>query len=81
MGKGCIVNIQAEKIRLIAWLAGLNNAKILNEFISLKKTREEDWWGRISAEEKSETEEGLAQADRGEVVSHAQAMATYKKWL
>ena len=30
-----------------------------------------DWWDEISAEERAEIEEGLAQADRGEVVSQA----------
>lgn len=75
------MDIQAEKLRLIEWLAGLNDVKILNEIITLKEKKEEDWWGRISAEERSEIEEGLAQAERGEVISHAEVMAKYKKWL
>jgi len=75
------MDIQAEKIRLIEWLAGLNDTKTLTEFITLKKQKEVDWWDEISAEERAEIEEGLAQADRGEVVPHEEVMAKYKKWL
>ncbi|MEQ6118361.1 hypothetical protein [Reichenbachiella sp. MALMAid0571] len=75
------MDIQAEKLRLIEWLAGLNDAKVLNEFIALKQTKEADWWDEISTEERLEIEEGLAQADRGELVPHKEVMAKYQKWL
>ncbi|MBV6643413.1 MAG: hypothetical protein KI791_22015 [Cyclobacteriaceae bacterium] len=75
------MDIQAEKIRLIEWLAGLNDTKTLNEFITLKKKKEVDWWDEISVEERAEIEEGLAEADRGEVVPHNEVMEKYKEWL
>jgi len=75
------MDIQAEKLRLIEWLAGLNDTKVFSEFITLKKAKEADWWDEISAEERSEIEEGLAQADRGELVPHKEVMAKYQKWL
>jgi len=65
---------------LIEWLARLNNASVIKRFIALKKEQEKDWWDQLSKEEKTETEEGLAQADRGEVVPHKEVMAKYKKW-
>ncbi len=74
------MDIQAEKLQLIEWLARLNNTATLKRFITLKKEQEKDWWDLLSKEEKSEIEEGLAQADRGEVVSHKDVMAKYKKW-
>jgi len=76
-----IRDVQAEKIRLIEWLAGLNDIRTLNEFITLKKNAEVDWWDEISAEERSGIEEGLAQADRGELIPHEEVMTKYKKWL
>ncbi|MEX2567831.1 MAG: hypothetical protein WD431_17925 [Cyclobacteriaceae bacterium] len=79
--KGSFMDIQTEKLQLIEWLAGLNDTKIINEFISLKKRKEGDWWERITSEERSEIEEGLAQADKGEVVPHKEVMGKYKKWL
>jgi hypothetical protein len=74
------MDFQAEKLQLIEWLAKLNNTTTLKRFITLKKEQEKDWWDQIDMEEKSEIEEGLAQADRGEVVSHKEVMAKYKKW-
>ncbi|NQZ78620.1 MAG: hypothetical protein HRT61_21275 [Ekhidna sp.] len=75
------MDIQAEKIRLIEWLAGLNDTKTLNEFISLKKKKEADWWDEINDEERREIEEGLEQADNGELIPHEEVMSKYKKWL
>ena len=43
--------------------------------------KEQDWWDEISTEEQAEIEEGLAQADRGELIPHEEVMAKYKKWL
>lgn len=75
------MDIQAEKLRLIQWLAGLNDARTITEFITLKKSKEADWWDQISAEERTEIEEGLSQADKGEVIPHNEVMAKYRKWL
>ena len=74
------MDIQAEKLHLIEWIARLTDASIVERFISLKKEQEKDWWDDLSLEEKSEIEEGLAQADRGELVPHKEVMAKYKKW-
>lgn len=74
------MDIQVEKLHLIEWLARLNNTAVLKQFIALKNEQEKDWWDQISAEEKSEIEEGLAQANKGEVVDHKEVMAKYKKW-
>jgi predicted transcriptional regulator len=74
------MDIQAEKLRLIEWLASLKDSSTISELIAFKKSKEADWWDEISPEEKAEIEEGLAQADRGEVVPHKQVMAKYNKW-
>jgi predicted transcriptional regulator len=47
----------------------------------MKKEKELDWWDKISAEEKVEIDEGLTQADNGDVVLHNQVMEKHKKWL
>jgi hypothetical protein len=73
------MDIQAEKIQLIEWLVSLNKPSIIKKLVSLKK-KETDWWDEISAQEKAEIEEGLSQADRGQLVPHAKVMERYKKW-
>lgn len=75
------MDIQSEKLRLIQWLAGLNDAKVLSEFIQLKKAKELDWWDDISLEEREEIETGILQAESGEVSTHSEVMEKYKKWF
>jgi len=74
------MDIQAEKLNLIKWLADINEPAIIKRFVALKKKQQTDWWDMISAEEKSEIEEGLAQADKGELIPHEEVMAKYQKW-
>lgn len=74
------MDLKAEKLDLIQWLAQLTDKDML---LKIKALRQEkgDWWDEIDDEEKAEIKEGLAQADRDEVISHEEAMAKYQKWL
>jgi predicted transcriptional regulator len=74
------MDIQAEKLNLIKWLADINEPAVIKRFVALKKKQQSDWWDQISTEEKTEIEEGLTQADKGELVSHQEVMAKYQKW-
>jgi predicted transcriptional regulator len=74
------MDIQAEKLNLIKWLTDVNEPSIIKRFIALKQKQQTDWWDEISAEEKAEIEEGLAQADNGEVIPHETVMAKYQQW-
>ncbi len=76
-----MMDIKEEKLELIQWLAGVRDVEIIKEFINLKKTKEVDWWDTISPEEQAEISEGIAQADKGEVIPHEEVMGKYKKWL
>jgi len=75
------MDIQTDKLRLIQWLAGLTDPGTIKEFVTLKKSKEVDWWDEISDEERGEIEKGLAQANRGEVIPHEEVIAKFKKWL
>ncbi len=75
------MDIQSEKLNFIQWFSGVTDLSTIKEFIAMKKERELDWWDKISAEEKVEIDEGLAQADNGDVVHHNQVMDKHKKWL
>ena len=68
------MDLQAEKLSLLEWLAGLNDPKTLKEFIALKKSKEVDWWDEISEDEQAAINEGLAQLNRGESIPHEQVM-------
>ncbi len=75
------MDIQAEKLDLIKWLADIEEPAVLQKLIALKNDQQTDWWDLIDDEEKAEIEEGLAEADRGNVIPHEEVMAKYKKWL
>jgi predicted transcriptional regulator len=73
------MDIQAEKLNLIKWLTSVDEPSVIEQFIALKNRQQKDWWDEISEDERAKIEEGLAQADNGEVVSHEEVMAKYKK--
>ena len=75
------MEIQAEKLKLIQWLAGLTDAATLSQLLEIKRAKEDEWWFEIDAREKADIEKGLAEADSGDVVSHKEAMQKYEKWL
>lgn len=52
----------------------MKKAKVIDN----KKT---NWWDEISEEERRSIEQGIAKADRGELIPHEEVMAKYKKWL
>jgi len=62
-------------------LAGLNDPRTIKEFITLKNSKQVDWWDEIGEEERLEIKEGLVQANKGEVTPHSEVMAKYEKWL
>ena len=74
------MDIQAEKLNLIKWLAEVKEPSIIERFIALKNDQQMDWWDQIDTDEKAEIEEGLRQADKGEVFTHEEVMAKYQKW-
>lgn len=73
------MNIYAEKIALIQWLTQLTDEKIIARIKQLR-AQESDWWYELSAEEKAESNEGIAQSKRGETTPHDEVMDRFKSW-
>ena len=74
------LDIQAEKLSLIQWLTQHSDENLIAK-IKVLREGQSDWWDQISAEEKAEIEEGMTQADQGELKTHMEVMAQYQKWL
>ncbi|MBI1316530.1 hypothetical protein GC167_06680 [bacterium] len=74
------MNLQAEKLGLIQWLAQLTDESVIAQIKALRDEKG-DWWDKITAEEKAEIEEGLLQADKGDVQPHSEIRKKYEKWL
>jgi hypothetical protein len=77
------MNIQAEKLKLIEWLAGLNDQTIIERIKLLRETQstKADWWDELSIAEKEAIDQGLEDAQNGNVTSHEEVRKRYAKWL
>lgn len=77
------MNIQAEKLKLIEWLAGLTDQTLIERIKFLKENQlnQTDWWEEISKTEKDAIDQGLEDADNGKVTPHQEVRKRYEKWL
>mgnify|MGYP001768271841 CR=1 FL=1 len=70
------MTLDARKINLINWLSQLHDEKTVARLEKFQS--QQDWWLTISDEERQEIEEGIHQADRGEVKSNEEVFEKYK---
>ena len=75
------MNIQAEKLDLIQWLAGIDDSKIIKQFVLLKKSSQGMVDVDLNQEEKNAVDIGLKSMKEGRSKSHEQvAKATKEKY-
>ncbi len=76
-----VIELRADLHNMIDKITDSNILKAVKTLLSGKTAKQADWWDTISDEERVEIEQGIAEADRGEVIPHEEVMAKYKKWL
>lgn len=70
------------KSNLFKLIDSINDSKTLQSIYTLIKNKgvsEVDFWDELSDEQKAEIEEAIAEADRGELISHEAVMAEIKE--
>lgn len=70
------------KSNLYKLIDSINDSKTLQSIYTLIKNKgvsETDFWDELSDEQKAEIEEAIAEADRGELLSHEEVMAEIKE--
>ena len=72
------MNLETRKINIISWVSHLQDENLLTEIEKLQ-SKKQDWWYLLSYEEKEDVEQGMAEADRGELKSTEDVLAKYKK--
>jgi predicted transcriptional regulator len=72
------MNIQTEKLDIIRWLAGVNESKVIRQFMLLKRTNEETT-SDLSLEAKQAIDKGIESIEAGRVKSHQEATEATKK--
>lgn len=76
-----VTELRADLHNLIDKISDKNILKAVRTLLSEKAAEKADWWDTISQEEQEEIEQGLSEADRGQVTPHEEVMKKYKKWL
>lgn len=57
------MDIQAEKLELIEWLANLNDARVIDKIKAIKSRKDLDWWESLSEDQKQDVEAGISDLD------------------
>ncbi len=76
-----VIELRSDLHNIIDKITDSNILNAVKTLLSERIATKTDWWDIISDEERAEIKEGLAEADRGEVITHEEVMAKYKKWL
>lgn len=76
-----IKELRADLHNMIDKISDRKVLTAVKTLLSGKADRESDWWDTISEEEREEIEQGLKEADKGEVTPHEEVIKKYKKWL
>lgn len=76
-----VIELRADLHNMIDKISDSNILYAVKTLLTGKTSKQSDWWETISEEERSEIKQGLAEADRGEIIPHEKVMAKYKKWL
>ena len=77
------MNIQAEKLGLIEWIAKINDSSIIEKIRKIhdEYSKTPDWWDEISTEDKESIKRGLMDIEEGRIHSHETAKRIYEKYL
>lgn len=76
-----VIELRTDLHNMIDKITDSNVLNAVKTLLSDKSVSQEDWWTTISEDERLEIEQGLEQAEKGEVTPHEEVMAKYKKWL
>ena len=76
-----VIALRTDLHNMIDKITDSNILNAVKTLLSEKTAKQTDWWDEITDEERAEIKEGLAETERGEVISHEEVMAKYKKWL
>jgi hypothetical protein len=75
------MNIAAEKLDLLQTIMNSNDEGLIMDVKAFLYNRgEADWFDELSNEQQKDVIEGIAQADKGEVVPHSEVVKLFSKW-
>ena len=73
------MNLQAKKLEIVQLVLNTRKPAILRKVENVLKEEGTDWWDEISEAEKQAIKQGVAEADRGELIPHEEVMKQIKE--
>lgn len=64
------MNIEAEKLSVLQQIINTNDVDLIMDIKQLLNSKEVDWFDGLSKAQQNDVEEGIAQLDKGEVLTH-----------
>ncbi len=74
------MDLRAEKLTILQTILNTKDEGLIMDIKALLFDRKSDWFEELSGEQQNDVLEGLAQADNGDTVSHAEAVKLFGKW-
>ncbi|MCB0482361.1 MAG: hypothetical protein KDC83_13110 [Flavobacteriales bacterium] len=71
------MDIQAEKISLIQWIAGLSDENLIAKIRALRGEKT-DWWDELGEATKADIEEGIGELNRGEKHAYEDVVSKHR---
>jgi hypothetical protein len=69
------MDLQAEKLKLVQAILNISDISLIKEVEDLLKSHNYDWYDSLTEDQQQSVMRGLEQADRGETISHEEAIA------
>ena len=75
-----VIELRADLHNMIDKITDSNILNAVKILLSSKSLSKDDWWDKISDEERKEIPQGMKDVEEGNVTPHEEVMAKYKKW-
>ena len=72
--------MHAAKLDILQTIMNTNDEGLILDVKAFLSNRKADWFDELSEEQQRDVLEGLAQADRGETISHNDVVKLFGKW-
>ncbi len=74
------MNIELEKIKLAQKIFAIDSEEVIGRIKEFISSEVPDIWDELPDEIKASVERGLAQARKGELIPHSEAIKKVKRW-
>lgn len=75
-----IMDLQAEKLNILQTIMNTTDEGLIMDVKAVLFDRKVDWFDELSDEQQKDVLDGLAEADRGETIPHAEVVKLFGRW-